>query len=472
MWPELGVVPPYTTAAMIEDAPVGWGASSTHLATLNAGGLVGANDMSLAVVRLPKSVKWTDDETAGRRFNGELNSPGIVDPPVVLADGSRYWLSRNIGVCSSGQPATTGLWKSAGPGERPELVTASGASGLFYDQPLRSVGSTLYAVRRELIGNFIGFTVRGSTDGGATWTMASQYAGQMLSSELRAFATLPSGAGFAIMNADGDADFRVMVTANVATGPWTALPGWTAAETGVWSVHHTNADGFGLVPDGAGNMWVLVGALGNGQGGVLARKYSPAGAVLSDVVVNVPATAGGVLSVRAVTATTLTDGKLVVLGAETSTAGARYRLVSIVVDPSNASVATSVVVPDAAVGRLVPMVRTSDGHVVIGAQRGEVIGSASTGYATIRDRAVLFSSTNGIDWSMPRELRPDGGNGQVVWSLGLDTDGKLVTVVGDNGGYRNADLLDAAFFEGAALPQPAICDVTLVIPALMRVDAP
>src|SRR5204863_10120638 len=103
-------------------------------ATLNTGGLVGANDVTLAVARLPQSVKWTDGETAGRRFNGELNSPGIVDPPVVLADGSRYWLSRSINACSSGQPTTTGLWKSDGPGARPALVTASGASGLLYDQ--------------------------------------------------------------------------------------------------------------------------------------------------------------------------------------------------------------------------------------------------------------------------------------------------------------------------------------------------
>src|SRR5204862_4775901 len=116
--------------------------------------------------------------------------------------------------------------------------------------------------------------------------------------------------------------------------------------------HHTNADGFGLVPDGAGNMWVVVGALGNAQGGLLARKYSPAGAVLDEVLVNVPATAGsGVLSVRAATATTLASGRLVVLGAETSASGPRYRLVSIVVDPVADSVATSVVIPDASVGR-------------------------------------------------------------------------------------------------------------------------
>jgi hypothetical protein len=472
MWPELGIVPPYTTAPLVDDEPVGWGASRTHLATLHTGGLAGANDVTLAVARLPRPVKWTDDETAGRRFNGELNSPGIVDPPVVLADGSRYWLSRNINACSSGQPATTGLWTSAGPGERPQLVTASGASGLFYDQPLRAVGSTLYAVRREQIGNFIGFTVRRSTDGGATWASASSYAGQMLSSKLRAFATLPSGAGFAIMNGDGEADFRVIVTADVATGPWTALPGWTAAQTGVWSVHHTNADGFGLVPDGAGNMWVMVGARGNAAGGLLARKYSPAGAVLDEVLVNVPATGEGDLSVRAATATTLASGRLVVLGGETASTGPRYRLVSIVVDPATDAVATSVVVPDASVGRVVPLLRTGDGRVVLGAQRSDVIGSASTGYTTIRDRAVLYASTDGLDWSMPRVLRPDGGNGQVVYSLGLDTDGKLVTVVGDNGGYRATELLDAAFFEAGTPSLPATCDLTLVVPALMRVDAP
>ncbi|MBZ0231820.1 MAG: hypothetical protein K8M05_05675 [Deltaproteobacteria bacterium] len=471
MWPELGVVPPFTSAAEIEQAPVGWGHSIDHVATLHEGGLADARGYTLTMVRLPRAVSWSADEAAGRRFNGELNSPGIVDPPVVLADGSRYWLSRHVGTCDAGQPLTQGLWRSTGPGARPELVTAKGASNLHYDQPLRAVGSTLYAVRREQLGNTIGFVVRGSSDGGVTWTDASSYTGQMLSSELRAFATLPSGAGFAIMNGDGEPDFRVMVTANVATGPWTALPGFTAAQQPSWAVHHTNRDGFGLVPDGAGNMWVLVGALGNGAGGLLARRYSAAGAVLAELLVNVPATGtSGVLSVRAMTATTLVDGKLVVLGVE-SAVGSRHRLVSIVIDPSTQAVTRSVVVPDGVVGRLVPMVRTGDGRVVIGAQRSEALGSPASGYTTIRDRAVLWSSTDGLTWSAPKVLRPDGGNGQVVWSMGLDADGTLLIVVGDTGGYRSAPLLDTAYLE-TPLSQPATCDVSLVTPALMRTTAP
>lgn len=472
MWPALGIVPPFTTAPMITTAPLGWGYSSTQLATFHAGGLSGARDYTLVTLRLPRSVLWTADETAGRRFNGELNSPAITDPPVVLADGSRYWLSRNIGRCDAGQPRAQGLWRSTGPNARPQLVTAEGTSNLFYDQPLRAVGTTLYAVRREQIGNFIGFRVRGSTDGGTTWLETSQYAGQMLGSEVRAFATLPSGAGFAIMHTDNAPDFRVIVTANVDGGPWTALPGFTATQQATWAVHGTYSDSFGLVPDGAGNMWVLVSAQGNAQGGLLARKYSPAGAQLAEVLVNVAATGtSGVLTVRAGTATTLSDGKLVVLGVENATGG-RHRLVSIVIDPVTQGVSRAVVVADGVVGRLVPLVRTADNRVVIGAQRSEVIGTAQTGYSTVRDRAVLWSSTDGLTWSTPKLLRPDGGNGQVVWSMGLDGDGKLLTVVGDNGGYRHTYHLDAAYFEAGALSQPAICDVTLVVPALMRTDPP
>jgi hypothetical protein len=83
---------------------------------------------------------------------------------------------------------------------------------------------------------------------------------------------------------------------------------------------------------------------------------------------------------------------------------------------------------------------------------------------------VLWSSADGVTWSAPKVLRPQGGNGQLVWSMGLDGDGKLFAVVGDNGTLGPGEMLDEYYF--AHSPGAAACAATALTAGIMRVDPP
>lgn len=468
IWPELGIFDPNAPRGSLERDFKGWASDGRRLAALLYGDVSESTMYSVAMVNVPRALRWTDGEDVGRRFSKDLNSPGLLDPPIVLGDGTRYFLSRNVGRCHLEERAVTGLWKSSAPGVRPELVIEQG-SELVYSKPLQAQGSTLYVINQEASGSTMGFAVRRSTDGGASWQGASAYTGQPLSSKLRAWAVLPSGAGFALMATDLAPDFVLLSTPSVGTGPWTARSGFTAAQLQQWSVLWGGDESFGFAPDGAGNVWALVAAHGSARNGVLARKYSVAGALLDEVLLEVPVQrpAPGVTLPLANSAVVAGNGRLVVLSREL-TGGPRWGLEAAVIDPSAKTLTVRVIASDG-VGRVTPLVRLADGRVAVGAQRSEVLGTPSMGFDARRDRAVLWSSADGSTWSAPRELRPDGGNGQVVWSLAVEPDGKLLAVVGDDERIGSATpSLDERYF---ATANPA-CQAAALAPGLMRVDAP
>lgn len=98
---------------------------------------------------------------------------------------------------------------------------------------------------------------------------------------------------------------------------------------------------------------------------------------------------------------------------------------------------------------------------------GQLVIGATWRISGGKDRAVTLTSTDGINWSAPHMLRPNGGGGQLVYSMTVDADGTLLALLGDSG-----SILNAREWENAASLGPTARTSAPLVPLVQRVSGP
>jgi hypothetical protein len=341
--------------------------------------------------------------------------PVAATPPAVLADGTRllYTLTERLQTAPVDIVAQGHLWRSEGPGHRFAPLFDTGISTLWTESPFYEADGALWSFAPD-------GRLKRSADRGSTW------------SNFGSITSPPPTFSSAVFFPDGRA--LVLYLAHSPLGGSTLF---YSADVGLarpfvsrlalpdLEIRQGERHEAALLRDGE-RAWLLTPKPRTTPPMLELRGIDAAGELDAMIEVEVPAGTHPGLGARA------TDGGLVLLAMEPSAEAELKPFTAVRLDPVAGS--AQIVQPfgtQAEYRGCVPPVLLADSRIAAACTRVDV----EQGF----ERVVYTLSADGLSWTTPVVLRPEGGVLQRVMGLAAEPDGGLLLIVGDDatGGHRS-----------------------------------
>jgi hypothetical protein len=394
----------------------------------------GHPSLAYVVANVPSPVAADAAEEEGRRILDVPITPPPYQGPVVSGAGARYLPISFVdtrgeslydldGVASTPSQA---LLRSDG---LDSSFAAVNESSVFWERPesLFVDGEDVVLLRR-LLNQESDHVLLRSRNGGVTFEEELTFT---LPGEIGAVLARPDGSLWLMTGGTG------LEPATLARIPSLESPGapeavYTANGWG-WSAS-TGVGAAGLVAMGDDVVLVF------GNDAVRTARLASDGTLVSEH--TGPMQEFG--SVLARTTTRLADGALLVLGQWSVSEG--YRLYALRSEDDFAT-AVRVEFEGLLASPLPSVLMLPDGRIAMFTVERQALAV---------HRAVVRTSTDGLTWSSPRLLRPDGGAGQSIAGVTLEPDGNVLIVMGDNESLRSfhTDEISLYYVEAEQVPFP------------------
>jgi hypothetical protein len=354
-------------------------------------------DLEYVVVTPPHAASPTGTELDGTRLSAQPDTPASRGA-IRLIDGTRI------------VAAPPGIWRSPTDGA-PFTTTNTGADNIVYSGDFFAMPDALYALE----DGFVNLPqLRRSTDGGQTWQVRATVAPLIGAETPRIQAARRVGtAMFVLISTSAGNLVRYTADFTTAGVVFSDLPAPSALESG----------GDETMFLGNATTLTVITRMPSFFAKLHLRTWNAAGVLIDDYITGPRGDHAGIpvwhASVRTAT------GALVWLHAETTIHGFTFTVMRSV-DGLRTEQAVASLGPDWV--NPTPIVTLADGRLALGLSRRSGRDQRRAAYVT--------SSDDGVTWSAPIDLRPQGGQGQQVFSLTPLDGGGLQAVIGDNGAMR------------------------------------